>query len=291
MIVWISVIALLIIAIVLSLVLYFIFHREDKLIHYQGEKLISKLDYKINQIYNLLDINKLTYIYEPKNNSKIPKENRNFNLTEYVHYTFGIEKEDYDLDNKLKIKKKIYHGFLAINNITIENETDIIINLYLNELNQNKYKRFLENLDKLRYLNEKQILLNINDKDITQPIISFDFYKNGVIKQIYFPNNLADDLINYLYNTLNKFIPNLNESLYCKNITEELNKINVENSNEELYDILEDFQKERNNKTDFDLDHNIENLNNIRRLDEFSIKNYTKYKIIITQNDIIKILK
>ena len=292
MIVWISVIALLIIAIVLSLVLYFIFHREDKLIHYQGEKLISKLDYKINQIYNLLDINKLTYIYEPKNNSKIPKDNKNFNLTEYVHYTFGIEKEDYEIDNKLKIKKKIYHGFLAINNITIENETDIIINLYLNELNHKKYKRFLEDLDKQRYLNEKQILLNINDKDdITQPIISFDFYKNGVIKQINFPNYLADDLINYLYNTLNKFIPKLNESLYCKNITEELNKINIENSNEELYDILYDFQKERKNKTDFNFEETVENLNKIRRLEEFSMKNYTKYKIIITKKDYIRNLE
>ena len=291
-IVWISVIVLLILAIVLSLVLYFIFHRQKELKHYYDEKLISKLDYKLNQIYNLLDINKLAYFYEPKNNSKMPEENRNFNLTEYVHYTFGIENENYELDNITNIKRKIYKGFLAINNITIENETDIIINLYLNELNQNKNKRFLEDLDKLRYLKEKQILLKINDKDdITQPIISFDFYKNGVIKQIYFPNNLADDLINYLYNTLNKFIPKLNESLYCKNITEELNKINIENSNEELYDILDDFQKERNNNTDFNLEEVIENLNYIRRLDEFSMKNYTKYKIIITKNDYIRNLE
>jgi len=290
-IVWISIIILLILAIVLSLVLYFIFHKQEELKHYYDEKLISKLDYKLNQIYNLLDINKLAYIYEPINKSKIPEENRNFNLTEYVHYTFGIEKENDELDNKTNIKRKIYKGFLAINNITIENETDIIINLYLNELHQNKNKRFLEDLDKLRYLNEKQILLNINDKDnITQPIISFDFYKNGIIKQIYFPNNLADDLINYLYNTLNKFIPKLNESLYCKNITEELNKINIEKSNEELYDILDDFQKEKND-TDLNLEEIFENLNNIRRLDELSMKNYTKYKIVITQNNYIRNLE
>jgi len=288
----ISVIVLLIIAIILSLVLYFKFRRKDKPKNYYEEKLISKLDYKSNQIYNLLDINKLTYIYEPKNNSKIPKENKNFNLTEYIHYTFGIEKEKYDTDNITKTQKKFYHGFLAINNITIENETDIIINLYLNEINQNKNKRFLKNLDKFRYLNEKQIHLNINDKDdLTQPIISFDFYKNGVIKQIYFPNNLADDLINYLYNTLNKFIPKLNESLYCKNITEELNKISLNNSKEELNDILNDFQLERNNNTDFNLEEINENLNNIRRLNEYNMKYYTKYRIIIAQSNYMRNLE
>ena len=152
--------------------------KRQELTNYFDEKLISKLNYKLNQIYNLLDVNRLTYIYEPKNNSKIPRENRNFNLTEYVHYTFGIEKENYEIDHKTNIKKNIYHGFLAINNITIENETDIIINLYLNEINKNKNTRFLKDLEKLRYLNEKQILLNINDKDdFTQPIIHLTFTK------------------------------------------------------------------------------------------------------------------
>ena len=291
--IWISFWALfLIIAIVIFVILYFIFEKKkkgkEKIDTYFVEKLISKLDYKLNQIYNLLETNNLSYIYEPKNNSKISGKNRNFSLTEFIHYTFGIEKENYEIDFKSNIKKVIYHGFLAINNITIENDTDIIINLYLNELNQNKNARFLKDLEKLRYLNEKQILLNINDKEnFTQPIISFDFYKNGIIKQIYFPNNLADELINYLYKTLNKFIPKLNENLYCKNITEKLAEINMENSNEELYDILEDFQHTRNNKSDL----NLKEIKNKRRLNEFNMGNYTKYKIIITKNNYMRNLE
>ena len=257
---------------------------------YYDEKLISKLQYKLYQIYNLLDINKITYIYQPKNNSEISEKNKNFNLTEYIHYTFGIEKEDYETDNKTNIKKKIYNGFLAINNITIENETDIITNLYLNELNQNKNTRFLKDLEKKRNLNEKQILLNINDKEnFTQPIISFEFYKNGIIKQVCIPNNLSNDLIDYLYNALNKFLPKLNESLFCKNITEELNKNNMKKF-DELYEILDVFRQERNdtdkkNDTNLTLEENNQDLNN-RRLYEFNMNNYyTKYKIIITENN------
>ena len=254
----------------------------NQLIDYIDEKLISSLDYKVNQIYNLLDKNVLNYVYELKDNNKIPKENSTYNLTEYIHYTFGIEKKIYELDSKTKIKKSIYHGFLAINNITIENRTDIIINLYLNELNEKINKRFLKKNEKFRHLHEKNIILINNDKDnFTQPIISFDFYKNGEIKQIYIPDNLCDNLINYLYNTLNKFIPKLNESLFCKNITEELNKYNIENSEMELNNILEEYNKTKN-FSNISLEY-LEDYRNRRRLNKVKTKNYTKYKIISSE--------
>ena len=93
-------------------------------------------------------------------------------------------------------------------------------------------------------MSEKQIYLKINDeKNITQPIISFDFYKNGLIKEVYIPNNLQEQLYNYLDETLNKFIPKLDANLYCKNITEELNKFKEVISEEELENNYENIEK------------------------------------------------
>ena len=64
----------------------------------------------------------------------LPYENKTFNFTEYIHYTLGIEKENYE--NEEEIKKKYYNAFLAINNITTENKTDIVTNLYLTNINE-----------------------------------------------------------------------------------------------------------------------------------------------------------
>ena len=155
---------------------------ENKDIKYENEKLISKLEYRVNQIYTLLYKKETINIYEPINMTDLPYENKTFNFTEYIHYTLGIEKENYEKDEEIKIQKKYYNAFLAINNITTENKTDIVTNLYLTNINELNH-RFLQNVKKSRNLNQKQMIMNINDLDnFTQPIIKFDFYQNGDIK-------------------------------------------------------------------------------------------------------------
>ncbi len=140
-------------------------------------------------------------------------------------------------------------------------KTNIVTNLYLtniNELNQ----RFLQNEKKSRNLNEKQMIMNINDLDnFTQPIIKFDFYQNGDIKDIYIPNNLEETLFNKLYTLLTNFLPSLKVDDYCNNITEELNKINnkTENDDEEEIEITnenEETENEENEETETEKDVN-----------------------------------
>ena len=131
------------------------------------------------------------------------------------------------------------------------------------------------------------MIMNINDLDnFTQPIIKFDFYQNGDIKEIYIPNNLEETLFNKLDMLLTNFLPSLKVDDYCNNITEELNKINnkTENDNVEEIKIIneneeneetenEENEENENEETDLKLDVNRRRLN-------MEDKKVTKYKII-----------
>ncbi len=125
------------------------------------------------------------------------------------------------------------------------------------------------------------MIMNINDLDnFTQPIIKFDFYQNGDIKEIYIPNNLEETLFNQLYMLLTNFIPSLKVDDYCNNITEELKKIydEAEKDDEEAIEITkenEENEENENEETDLTLDVN----RRIRRLN-MKDKKVTKYKII-----------
>jgi len=96
-----------------------------------------------------------------------------------------------------------------------------------------------------------------------QPIISFEFYKNGEIKQISFPKNLENTLLEFLNEFIDNFIPILKEDSYCKNITKELNKMKKEEIDEK--EINED-------------DYLIKEYN--RRRLKMKERKVTKYKII-----------
>ena len=139
-------------------------------------------------------------MYELNDMTDLSNKKETFNMTQYIHYTLGIEKEEFEIDKHSKIKKKYYNAFLSIDNITIENETDIITNLYFMNFNESKDLRILEKNKKKRNLNEKQIIIIINNEtNITQPIIELDFYQNGEIKEFYIPNNLENSFFDNLY--------------------------------------------------------------------------------------------
>jgi len=241
----------------------------------------------------------------------IPYENRTYNFTHYIHYTLGIEKQYYELDEKTKEKKYFYKAFLLINNITFENDTDIVINLYFNHLNNAKNLRFLKKLKKLRYLSEKQINVIINEpENIIQPIISFEFYKNGEIKQTFFPKNLENSLIEFLNEFIENFIPILKEDSYCKNITEELNKMKKEEIdekeiNEDSY-LIKEYNRRRLKMKEkkvtkykiISIEKSNYNKDELRRMDsnknksEYFIDNYTKeIEFIDSDEDENKVLE
>ena len=259
---------IIIILVLIFIVLYFLLNKRQIEETFIEEKLISNIDYKENQIYNLLNKKEYSLLFELNDMEHIPYENRTYNFTQYIHYIFGIEKKNYEIDKITKEKKYFYNAFLLINNITFENETDIVNNLYFTHINKNKNRRYLKKLKKLRYLNEKQISVFINEEEnITQPIISFDFYKNGEIKQIYIPKNLDDSLYQSLRELIDNFIPILKENSYCKNITEILNKVTKEEVDEK--EISED-------------DYLIKEYN--RRRLKMKERKVTRYKIISIEN-------
>ena len=246
---------------------------DEKKEKYLDEKLISKLDYKINQVYNLLNIKDIRTFVEPKKMKDLPYKNKTFNISEYTHYTFCIENENIEFDKNHKIKRKYYNGFLSINNITFENETDIMMNLYLNNFNES-YISLLEEYNK-NINKEKQIIVNINNEtNFTQPIIKFDFYKNGKIKEIYIPNNLGDYLFTSLYEFLNNFIPRINVG--CDNITKELEKIKEEEREEEEEEVIEEEYNDDLEEEEEDEEKTLRRLNDKKKI-------ITKYKIKVIE--------
>ena len=257
--------------------------KEDKNnIKYENEKLISKLEYRENQIYNLLYKKEIKNMYELNDMTDLSNKKETYNMTQYIHYTLGVEKEEFEIDEHTKIKKKYYNAFLSIDNITIENETDIITNLYFMNFNESKDLRILEKNKKKRNLHEKQIIIIINNEtNITQPIIEFDFYQNGEIKEIYIPNNLEKSLFDNLYELIENFIPVLKENVYCNNITEELNKINK--------DSLDD-NKEENEENEIkkeEEENTLEDDGEERRRLNVKDKKVIKYKIISFEQSIL----
>ena len=257
--------------------------KEDKNnIKYENEKLISKLEYRENQIYNLLYKKEIKNMYELNDMTDLSNKKEIYNMTQYIHYILGVEKEEFEIDEHTKIKKKYYNAFLSIDNITIENETDIITNLYFMNFNELKDLRILEKNKKKRNLHEKQIIIIINNEtNITQPIIEFDFYQNGEIKEIYIPNNLEKSLFDNLYELIENFIPVLKENVYCNNITEELNKINK--------DSLDD-NKEENEENEIkkeEEENTLEDDGEERRRLKVKDKKVIKYKIISFEQSIL----
>ena len=155
------------------------------------------------------------------------EENRKTEI--FTNFTMTITKE-YKIDNKL-----CYSGYLVILNMTTSNETDSNIEAGFDLFNSSSTKKNLRNLksdDITIDLSNK----DFNDIDISQyfdtskmnesevndlinqfrsvPIIKFDFFKNGEIREILYPKNLKLSILYNMNDLIDKIIPKVNKKLY-----------------------------------------------------------------------------
>ena len=187
------------------------------------EDFIVDIRYRVNETSFFINkrINNSTMIYNGK------EENRKTEI--FTNFTMTITKE-YKIDNKL-----CYSGYLVILNMTTSNETDSNIEAGFDLFNSSSTKKNLRNLksdDITIDLSNK----DFNDIDISQyfdtskmnesevndlinqfrsvPIIKFDFFKNGEIREILYPKNLKLSILYNMNDLIDKIIPKVNKKLY-----------------------------------------------------------------------------
>ena len=205
---------LIFISIVSGIVIYLLSFRkiEEK---YSQEDLVVDINYNPGMIYRY-NLRKTT---EMKiNGNIINKGNNSRNIEQIADFFFMIKQENIEKNIKNLTSKKWFSGYLSLLNISIINEKDII-----QIVNDKILDNILNNRDKRIYPNE-----NIS-------FVKIDFYENGEIKNIYYPNrNFSFSNMEYIREYIYLIIPKISSNLYTNNITKELNEL-IEKDNNNKY--------------------------------------------------------
>ena len=205
---------LIFISIVSGIVIYLLSFRkvEEK---YSQEDLVVDINYNPGMIYRY-NLRKTT---EMKiNGNIINKGNNSRNIEQIADFFFMIKQENIEKNIKNLTSKKWFSGYLSLLNLSIINEKDII-----QIVNDKILDNILNNRDKRIYPNE-----NIS-------FVKIDFYENGEIKNIYYPNrNFSFSNMEYIREYIYLIIPKISSNLYTNNITKELNEL-IEKDNNNKY--------------------------------------------------------
>ena len=153
-----------------------------------------------------------------------------------------------------EVDKEIFEGYIFQENYILDNGTNKMLlqnSSLFQEVWQKYYFRNLQEMDEQKYVNfaidEIEPYGCIDDG--TLPIMKFTFYRNGVIKKIYKPKNLATILYNNMMELLEKVIPKIAEEQFNKSYS------NISEALKSEYDKL-------NNNDDDSI------IRNVRRLDK-----------------------
>ena len=160
----------------------------------------------------------------------IDEENSTREIDQKSEFFFIIKEQFIEYNQKNLIKKNWFRGYIAILNISLNNETGII---------PLHYDKNLENI-----INNKNLRKNVNKKDLNYSmknisLIKIDFYENGEIKDYYYPKeNFTLSYMELIKELATLIIPKISAKLYVKSI------------NETLYDKFEqDMKKENKNES------------------------------------------
>ena len=113
--------------------------------------------------------------------------------------------------------KAYYSGFFSLYNSYVGNNTHLILSQSdekINEILENNP----ENLT-LRLLSGQEFI-DGHLTNITNPFIKLDFYKNGIIKNIYIPEGFNMTNLATMKSLLYLTIPKLSKNYYVNNIEE-----------------------------------------------------------------------
>ena len=201
---------------------------------YKYENLKANIIYKPGDIYLFKIEEETNVIIEGE---KVATENQVNNFSEYKNFLLIIKEEHKEiLENNLI--KYYYTGIFSQINSTTYNGT----HLMLGQSDENVTKILRgKNKDNLKSIEEINIL-DYSLKNGTQPFFLINFYRNGIIKNIYIPEGYNISNMLYMKSVLNLTIPRLSMDLFVDNIEEEYEKIinksnqeNNDNEDENLY--------------------------------------------------------
>ena len=158
------------------------------------------IKYQLNTLYKYGNI-KLTKM-EGGGRGEAMKYNKE--IIQLADIFLIIKKEDIEEDKENNLAKKWYSGFFGILNMTIRNETDDVIIIYNKKL--------------INILNEDKNMIKPNlpyiDQNNNLCFVKIDFYKNGEIINISYPNNLSLSFVEYIKEFSQLIIPKISSNLY-----------------------------------------------------------------------------
>ena len=196
----------------------------EEIIIIKEESLMTNINYKKG----------VGYLYKSEEKSDVIsiKENEvnTTNFIEYKNYLLLILEENNEQLNDLK--KIYYTGIFSLTSSYIKNETHLMLTQSDDKVNDilPKEKNNLRRAQDNNYI-------DYHSDNITNPFFKIEFYKNGIIRKIYIPDDFDKNYMTSMKALLNLTIPKLEEKYYVNNIEDQLNKkINQKNNEEEEED-------------------------------------------------------
>ena len=195
--------------------IYLLFFKEE--IQYSEEDLVVNIKYQKDMLYRY-SLRKTTEM--KVNGNSVDKGNNSSNIEELSDFLMIIREENIEKNKQNLTSKKWFSGYLSLLNISLSNKTDIIQIIYDKELN-----KIINYRDKINY------------SDVDLSFVKIDFYENGEIKNIYYPNrNFSLSNIQYIKEYSKLIIPKIASNLYTNNISQTLrNLIEKDKSKNKTY--------------------------------------------------------
>ena len=261
--------ALLFIGVGLYFVLKFIKDNKKKILElesdnpnikvYKEEKFATKINYKID--YVLRYTSEKSMKIEMKSDEVDENEGTKA-MNKSSDFIFIIREKHIENDDVQLTKKLWFTGYISILNMIVNNGTNETLILY----DQNLNLHFSNN--NLSVLNEKTF--NQVDEEGKMCFAKIDFYENGEVKNIYYPDGLSTSNKDNIKEIIELIIPKISANLFINNITEFLNTPDLMILNN-LRNLNENNKKENFKKIRYKVALNNNKSNKNRKLSNDSI--------------------
>ncbi len=181
---------------------------------YKKEELIINKRYPLNLLLRFDSLKETEIKIEGGNNSKI-------RIIETYDFIFITRQRLIDNDEKNNIEKELFIGYIGLLNHTMINETDNIVTIYDNKLN--------EYFNNLKIDEKSQYLKYVGNKG-NLCFAKIEFYLNGEIKNFYLPKEFSEENFVFIDDISQLIIPKISSKLFCKNISEKIKEISSKNN-------------------------------------------------------------
>ena len=263
------ILALLFIGVGLYFLLKFIKEKKNKTLElesdnpntkvYKEENFATKINYKID--YVLRYASEKTMKIEMKSD-EVDENKGSKSMNKSSDFIFIIREKHIDKDDVQLTKKLWFTGYISFLNMIVNNGTNETLIIYDQNLNLH-----LSN-NNLSVLNEKTF--NQVDEEGKMCFAKIDFYENGEIKNIYYPDGLSTSNKDNIKEVIELIIPKISANLFINNITEFLNSPDPMILNN-LRNLSENNKKENFKKIKYKVALNNNSSNKNRKLSNDSI--------------------